>query len=79
MIISGDPKLFTYLTRCAPAVRVVFGDARLALARVRAGAFDLLVLDAFSSDAIPVHLLTPQVGIPWETPLGFGPYIFPVK
>ncbi len=56
--MASDPKLFTFLTRCAPAVRVVFGDARLSLARIPPAAFDILVLDAFSSDAIPVHLLT---------------------
>ena len=36
----------------------MLGDARLTLARQAAGSFDLLILDAFSSDAIPVHLLT---------------------
>ena len=39
-------------------MRVVLGDARISLAHEGAGTFDLLVLDAFTSDAIPVHLLT---------------------
>jgi SAM-dependent methyltransferase len=49
---------FTYLADCAAEVEVVMGDARLSLEREASQQFDLLVLDAFSSDAIPVHLLT---------------------
>jgi hypothetical protein len=56
--LARDPQFFTYLRDCAPNARVVTGDARLMLAREPDGAFDLLVLDAFSSDAIPVHLMT---------------------
>ena len=55
--IARDPRYFTYLT-CAPGLHVVLGDARLSLARAPDRSFDLLVLDAFSSDGIPVHLLT---------------------
>jgi SAM-dependent methyltransferase len=51
---------FTYLDRCAAGVPVVIGDARLNLAKVAPGSFDVLVLDAFTSDAIPVHLLTEE-------------------
>ena len=49
---------FTYLKRSAGQVTVVSGDARLALESEASQAFDLLVLDAFNSDSIPVHLLT---------------------
>ena len=49
---------FTYLTNCAGTVEVVLGDARLSMEKEPPQHFDLLVLDAFSSDAIPVHLLT---------------------
>lgn len=49
---------FTFLDQCAPKARIVLGDARLELERMPAGAFDMLVVDAFSSDAIPLHLLT---------------------
>lgn len=56
--IAGDPRLFTFLSRCAPQARVVLGDARLSLSRQPAGRLDLLAVDAFSSDAIPIHLLT---------------------
>jgi hypothetical protein len=56
--IARDPRLFTYLRDC-PA-DVVIGDGRRSLSRVPAGRFGLLVVDAFNSDAIPVHLVTRQ-------------------
>ncbi len=56
--VAEDPNLFTYLSDSQAAVDVVVGDGRLKLAGVEDEAFDTLVLDAFSSDAIPVHLLT---------------------
>ncbi len=49
---------FTFLDRCAPQSPTIIGDARLQLERLPADSFDLLVVDAFSSDAIPLHLLT---------------------
>jgi SAM-dependent methyltransferase len=49
---------FDFVERCAPGARVRLGDARVVLSRMPDGQFDLLVLDAFSSDAIPTHLLT---------------------
>jgi len=51
---------FTYLPHCKGKVEVALGDARLSLEREPPQRFDLLVLDAFSSDAIPVHLLTKE-------------------
>ncbi|HEX8178037.1 MAG TPA: fused MFS/spermidine synthase, partial [Pyrinomonadaceae bacterium] len=55
------PEYFTYLINCAHApVSVVLGDARLQLQRAPDRAYGLIVLDAFSSDAIPVHLMTQQ-------------------
>jgi SAM-dependent methyltransferase len=57
--VAQDTNLFWFLAECAAAPpRLVTGDARLKLARENDATFDLLVLDAFSSDAIPVHLLT---------------------
>jgi spermidine synthase len=56
--IAQDPHYFTYLQRAAVAPRIVLGDARVSLSRVPPHSFDLLILDAFSSDAVPVHLLT---------------------
>jgi hypothetical protein len=55
--IAGDPKLFRFLSVCAPSAPIVLGDARLTLAAMTSQ-YDLIVLDVFSSDAIPVHLLT---------------------
>ncbi len=49
---------FTFMKSCAPDARIVIGDARLSLESERSGRFDMLVLDAFSSDSIPMHLLT---------------------
>jgi hypothetical protein len=56
--IARDPRYFTFLRDCAPQARVVLGDARISLAREPDGIHDLIILDAFTSDAIPVHLLT---------------------
>jgi tetratricopeptide (TPR) repeat protein len=51
---------FTYLTNCEGRMEVTLGDARLSLEREAPQDFDILVLDAFNSDAPPVHLLTEQ-------------------
>lgn len=56
--IAEDPSLFRYLSDSPSESDMVVGDGRLEVAKEPDGAFDLLVLDAFSSDAIPVHLLT---------------------
>ncbi|MFN3585615.1 fused MFS/spermidine synthase [Phenylobacterium sp.] len=57
--ISTNPAVFSYTTECAKgAVDYVIGDARLTLARQPQGEFDVLLIDAFSSDAVPAHLLT---------------------
>jgi spermidine synthase len=56
--IATTPAYFRYLSACLPEPDIVLGDARLTLAREPAAAFDYLVIDAFSSDSIPVHLLT---------------------
>lgn len=53
-------RTFTYLSDCAPNAEVVLGDARIELAKARSGDLDLLAVDAFSSDAIPLHLLTDE-------------------
>lgn len=55
--LARDSGKFRFLSDCAPQARFVTGDARLTLARGPA-ANDIIVVDAFSSDAIPVHLLT---------------------
>ena len=55
--IARSPQYFRYLSDCGDRCRVSLGDARLSLARTSTQ-YDLLIVDAFSSDAIPVHLLT---------------------
>jgi hypothetical protein len=55
--IARDPHYFTFISACAPDLPVVVGDARLTLA-ASVQRYDLIILDAFSSDTIPVHLLT---------------------
>lgn len=62
--IARDPAKFTFLSDCAGDSPIVIGDARLKIAEQPAGRFDILVIDAFSSDAIPLHLLTKEaIGI----------------
>lgn len=57
--VARDPQLFRYLSACAGApVGVVLGDARLRLRDAPPGGYGLIVLDAFSSDAVPAHLMT---------------------
>jgi hypothetical protein len=55
--IAHDDRYFRFLSACGPETPIVIGDARLTLA-ASADSYDLIVVDAFSSDAIPVHLLT---------------------
>jgi spermidine synthase len=56
--IARDPKRFSFLSRCAPTAKIVLGDARISLARQAPASLDVLAVDAFSSDAVPMHLLT---------------------
>jgi hypothetical protein len=56
--IAEDTRYFTFLSQCAPEARVVLGDARLKLKDAPDGRYGLIVLDAFSGDSIPMHLVT---------------------
>ncbi len=58
--IARDPKRFSFISSCAPDLSIVLGDARLTLAKEQDGAYDLIIVDAYSSDAIPVHLATAE-------------------
>ena len=58
--IAEDPRYFTYLQGCAPAARIVLGDARLKLRGAPDGHYGLIALDAFSGDSIPMHLMTKE-------------------
>jgi spermidine synthase len=56
--IARNPAYFSFMEACGDRCRVIAGDARVSLGRVPAHGYDLLVLDAFSSDSIPIHLMT---------------------
>lgn len=60
--VARDDRYFNYLSNCGggDATQVKLGDGRLLLAREADQKFDLLIVDAFSSDSIPAHLLTTQ-------------------
>lgn len=59
--IATDPQHFSYTTECAKGrVDYVLGDARLTLDKQPEGAFDVLLIDAFSSDSVPTHLMTTE-------------------
>jgi spermidine synthase len=55
--LSTDPSNFSFLTECRP-VTITLGDARLTLAEAPDASYDVIIVDAFTSDAIPIHLLT---------------------
>jgi hypothetical protein len=55
---ARDPRYFTYIRSCEPDLEPVIGDARLTFARESDGIYDLIIVDAYSSDAIPIHLAT---------------------
>lgn len=55
--IARDPALYSYLSDCAPDAPITLGDGRISLAAQPNGRFDAIVIDAFSSDSIPTHLL----------------------
>jgi len=57
---AKDPKYFTYIRNCEPDLKPVIGDARLTFAREPDGVYDLIIVDAYSSDAIPIHLATEE-------------------
>jgi hypothetical protein len=56
--VAMNPALFTYLKHCKAEWRIIMGDARLKLESAPERHYGLMLVDAFSSDAIPVHLLT---------------------
>ncbi len=57
---ARDPKYFSYIQNCAPDLKPVIGDARLTFAKEPDGVYDLIIVDAYSSDAIPIHLATEE-------------------
>jgi hypothetical protein len=57
---ARDPKYFTFIQKCEPDLQPVIGDARLTFAKEPDGIYDLIIVDAYSSDAIPIHLATEE-------------------
>jgi len=58
--VAEDKNLFTFLSDCGSPYEVVMGDGRLNIAKAPDQSFDMIFLDAFSSDSIPLHLLTKE-------------------
>jgi hypothetical protein len=58
--VATDPGYFMFLPSCTPDAKIVLGDARLTLTEASDGSYDVVIVDAFSSDAIPIHLLTKE-------------------
>jgi len=56
--IARDPRRFSFISTCAPDLPIVLGDARLTIVNEPSGFYDLIIVDAYSGDAIPVHLAT---------------------
>jgi hypothetical protein len=57
---ARDPRYFTFIQNCEPDLKPVIGDARLTFAKEPDGIYDLIIVDAYSSDAIPIHLATEE-------------------
>lgn len=58
--VAQDPNQFTFLSSCAPDMKMIVGDARITLQNEEQTKSDYLLVDAFSSDSIPIHLITTQ-------------------
>lgn len=70
--IARDDRFFTYLRDCTPEAPVVLGDARLMLSKAPGAAYDMIILDAYSSDAIPTHLITREALALYKSKLAPG-------
>jgi hypothetical protein len=70
--IARDARYFTFLRDCPPRKRLILGDARLSLAAAGPGEFGLLILDAYSSDAPPLHLITREALALYQSKLAPG-------
>jgi hypothetical protein len=67
---ASDPKYFNYINSCEPGLKPVMGDARLTFAREPDGIYDMIIVDAYSSDAIPIHLATQEAMKIYKDKLG---------
>ena len=60
LVVSFTEEYFHYLSDSAATCKIILGDARISLEQMPAQGYDVLALDAFSSDAVPIHLLTEE-------------------
>jgi hypothetical protein len=67
--LATDPAVFTFISECRPEVAITLGDARLTLADAPDGSYDIIYVDAFTSDAIPIHLMTREAMAIYEKKL----------
>lgn len=58
--IAENEELFTFLSDCTDSYDVILGDARLTMQKAEDDSYDMIFLDAFSSDSIPIHLVTQE-------------------
>jgi spermidine synthase len=70
--IARDPRLFTFLQNTAGHIGVEIGDGRRKLEEAAPASFDLIVVDAFSSDTVPAHLMTTEAWQMYLTRLAPG-------
>jgi hypothetical protein len=70
--LAKNPRYFTFMEQCAPQARIVLGDARLKLQDAPDAHYGLIVLDAFSGDSIPMHLLTREALAMYQRKLAPG-------
>ena len=70
--LARDTRYFHFLESCAGETPVVLGDARLRIAEGGTGPFDVIILDAFGSDAVPAHLLTKEAMALYQSRLSPG-------
>lgn len=56
--VASDPASFSFLSRCTPDAPILLGDARVSLEQDDTSRFDIIFVDAFSSDSVPAHLIS---------------------
>ncbi|MEM9331540.1 MAG: fused MFS/spermidine synthase [Pseudomonadota bacterium] len=74
--MARTQELFTYVNNCAPDAPIVTGDARLTLEKEAGSSFDLIMIDAFSSNVIPAHLVTLEALELYRSKLKAGGFVF---
>ena len=73
--LARDPRYFHFLELCGGRTPVVLGDARLRMGEEGTGPFDVIILDAFGSDAVPAHLLTTEAMALYRSRLSPGGFM----